>query len=257
MKVAILQIGFRDEDDKAIRVARVEQLIDSVSDADLVLLPEIWNIGYFAFDRYAAESEPLEGETVSRLSAKAKQHKLHIFTGSFVERAGDKLYNTCALLGPSGDILGHYRKIHLFGIGSDERKILSAGDSISVVNTEFGRVGLSICYDLRFPELFRCMSAQGAEIVLNCSAWPYPRVENWLILNRARAIDNQCYFLSCGCVGTSQGKSFIGRSQVIDSWGNVVTSAGEKEMILRAEIDPATVATARRELSFLRDRVLA
>ncbi len=257
MKVAILQLGVNDEESKSARLARVGTLIDKVSDADLILLPEIWNIGYFSFARYAVESETLEGQTLSFLSAKAKQHKLHIFTGSFVERAGDKLYNTCALLSSTGDICGHYRKIHLFGIGSDERKILSAGDKIVVVNTEFGRVGLSICYDLRFPELFRCMAAQGAEIMLTCAAWPYPRVENWLVLNRARAIENQCYFLSCGCAGGGSGKGFIGRSQVVDPWGNIVASAGEKETILMAEIDSAAVGAARAELSFLRDRVLA
>lgn len=256
MKVAMLQLAFNDQDAKDDRIARVENIIDEVKDADLVLLPEVWNIGYFAFEQYKAESEFIIGKTVRSLSDKARQHQMYIFAGSFIEREGDNLYNGTVLLNPKGEICGHYRKIHLFGIGSEERKVLSAGDKIIVADTEFGKFGLSICYDLRFPELHRQMAAMGAEIILSCAAWPYPRVENWLILNRARAIENQCYYLTCGCAGVSQGKGFIGRSMAVDPWGNVVASAGERETILQFEIDPQMVATARRELSFLRDRVL-
>jgi predicted amidohydrolase len=256
MKIAILQLSFGDEESKSTRIARVEEIIAEAQPTDLVLLPEVWNIGYYSFDRYMSESETLEGETVSRLSAMAKKYSTYIFSGSFIEREGDKLYNSAVLLDPQGDICGSYRKIHLFGLGSDERKVLSAGDKISVIDTKFGKIGLSICYDLRFPELHRRMSAQGAEIILSCAAWGYPRVENWLILNRARAIENQCYYLTCGCAGTSFGKSYIGRSQAIDPWGNVVASAGEQETILKFEINPKQVANARQQLSFLRDRVL-
>lgn len=256
MKVAILQLSFRDEEDKNTRISRVENIIQEAQPADLVLLPEVWNIGYYSFERYMDESETLEGETVTRLSALAKKNGTYIFSGSFIEREGDKLYNTAVLLGPKGDICGSYRKIHLFGIGSEERKYLSAGEKITVVDTEFGKIGLSICYDLRFPELHRHLSAQGAEIILSCAAWGYPRVENWLILSRARAIENQCFYMTCGCAGTSYGNNYIGRSQAIDPWGNVVASAGEQETIMKFEIDPKQVGKARQQLSFLRDRVL-
>lgn len=256
LKVAIIQLGINDEEDKEKRIRRVEGLLEQVRGADLVMLPETWSIGYFSFDRYAEESEPLEGETVSRLAQKARELGAYIFTGSFVERDGDRLYNTCALLDRQGQLLGSYRKIHLFGYGSAEREVLSAGENITVLPTEFGRVGLSICYDIRFPELFRLMVDQGAEIFLNCSAWPYPRVEHWLLLNRARAIENQAYFLSCGCAGSSRGKAFIGRSMVVDPWGTVVASAAEREAIIRAEIDPGMVARSREEFTPLKDRVI-
>lgn len=256
MKVAILQLAFNPEDNKAARISRVEGILDQVKDVDLVLLPEVWNIGYFAFDQYKKESETPEGETISRLAAKAKEHGMYIYAGSFIEREGDKLYNGTALLNKKGEICGHYRKIHLFGIGSEERKYLCAGDKISVSDTEFGKIGLSICYDLRFPELHRRMAAEGAEIILSCAAWPYPRVENWLVLNQARAIENQCFYMTCGCAGTSNGKQFIGRSMAVDPWGNVVASAGDQETILKFEINPEDVRTARQQLSFLKDRVL-
>lgn len=256
MKVAILQLAFSQEDDKAARISRVEGILDQVKDADLVLLPEVWNIGYFAFDQYKSQSETLEGETITRLAAKAKEHGMYIYAGSFIERDGDNLYNGTALLDRKGEICGHYRKIHLFGIGSEERKYLSAGEKTTVCDTDFGKVGLSICYDVRFPELHRRMAAEGAEFILSCAAWPYPRVENWLVLNQARAIENQCFYMTCGCAGTSNGKGFIGRSMAVDPWGNVVSSAGEQETILQFEINPEDVARCRSQLSFLKDRIL-
>ncbi|MEW6425662.1 MAG: carbon-nitrogen family hydrolase [Bacillota bacterium] len=256
MKIALIQLAIKDEETKQDRISRVEGLLAQVRGAELILLPEIWNVGYFSFDRYGEESETLAGETVSRLSARARELQAYIFGGSIVERDGDKLYNTAVLIGSAGDILGAYRKIHLFGYGSEERKVLSPGKEIVAVETPFGKVGLSICYDLRFPELFRRLVDRGAEIILNCAAWPYPRVEHWLLLNRTRAIENQCYFLSCCCAGASRGKAFIGRSQVIDPWGTVVASAAERETILQAEIYPEIVARAREEFTALKDRVL-
>ena len=256
MKISLLQLAIDDGETKQDRIARVEGLLAKARGAELILLPEIWNVGYFSFDRYEAESETLAGETVSRLCAKARELQAYIFGGSIVERDGDKLYNTAVLIGPAGDLLGAYRKIHLFGYGSEEQKVLSPGKEIVAVDTPFGKVGLSICYDLRFPELFRRLVDRGAEIILNCAAWPYPRVEHWLLLNRARAIENQSYFLSCCCAGTSRGKAFIGRSQVIDPWGTVAASAAERETVLRAEIHPETVARVREEFTALKDRVL-
>jgi predicted amidohydrolase len=257
MKVAILQLAFNQDDNKAARISRVENILDQVKGADLVLLPEVWNIGYFAFDQYKSQSETLEGETIACLAAKAKEHGMYIYAGSFIERDGEKLYNGTALLDRKGDICGHYRKIHLFGIGSEERKYLSPGDKVTVCDTDFGKVGLSICYDVRFPELHRRMAAAGAEIILSCAAWPYPRVENWLVLNQARAIENQCFYLTCGCAGSSSGKGFIGRSMAVDPWGNIVTSAGEREIILQFDINPEDVAQCRGQLSFLKDRILS
>ena len=173
---------------------------------------------------------------------------------AMIERRGDRYYNTCALLDRKGTMLGQYSKIHLFGYGSAEREILTPGDEITVVPTEFGRVGLCICYDLRFPELYRKMVDLGAEFIINCAAWPYPRVEHWTLLNQARAVENLGYIISCGCAGSSKGKAFIGRSMVIDPWGTIVACASERENILRVEIDPSLVKSIRDEFPALRDR---
>ncbi|SKC70607.1 carbon-nitrogen family hydrolase [Maledivibacter halophilus] len=256
MKIAIIQLGINDEETKEQRLLRVEGIIDKLKGSDLIILPELWNIGFFSYERYHTESETLDGELVSRLSAKARKKNSYIFTGSFVEERNGKFYNTCVLLDRRGQIIGDYSKIHLFGYGSKERELLSAGEKIEVIDTEFGKVGLSICYDLRFPELYRRMADKGAEIIISCAAWPYPRVENWDVLNKARAIENQCYYLASGCAGTSKGKAFIGRSMVVDPWGTVVTSASERETILKAEIYPENVPKIREEFTPLKDRIL-
>lgn len=256
MKVAIIQLGINDEETKEQRLLRVEGIIEELEGTDLIILPELWNIGFFSYEKYHSESETLDGDLVSRLSEKARKTNSYIFTGSFVEQRNGRFYNTCVLLDRKGQIAGDYSKIHLFGNGSAETKLLSPGEKVDVINTDFGKVGLSICYDLRFPELYRRMADQGAEVIISCAAWPYPRVENWDVLNKARAIENQCYYLACGCAGSSQGKPFIGRSMVVDPWGTVVTNASEREMVLKTEIYPENVAKIREEFTPLKDRVL-
>lgn len=256
MKVAVVQLGINDVESKQERLRRVEEIIDSLKGMDLIVLPELWNIGFFSFDKYYTESETLNGETMSRLVSKAAQVNSYIFTGSIVEHSNDKYYNTCAMINRQGEIIGSYRKMHLFGLGSAESKLLSPGEETVVINTEFGKIGLSICYDLRFPELFRRLIDQGAEVILNCSAWPYPRVEHWSILNRARAIENQCYFISCGCAGSNNGNALIGRSMIIDPWGTIVNSGAEKETILKSEIYPENIKNIRDKFTPLKDRII-
>ena len=122
--------------------------------------------------------------------------------------------------------------------------------------TDFGRVGLACCYDLRFPELFRRMVDQGAEFFLVCSAWPYPRLESWIMLNRVRALENEAFLVSSNCVGITRGKQFVGHSMVVDPWGAIVAGAGDEETVVRAEVDPGMVARVRSVFPPLRDRVL-
>lgn len=256
MKIAIIQLGMDDNLNKEQKIFHVESIIDSLGEADLIVLPEMWSVGFFNFERYKEESEPLNGNIISRLSEKARQKSVYIYSGTFPENKNGKYYNTCALIDRSGKVIGDYQKIHLFGYGSKEREILSAGEKITVVDTEFGKIGLSICYDLRFPELYRCMADKGAEIIISCAAWPYPRVENWTVLNLARAIENQCYLITCGCAGSNNGNAFVGRSMIVDPWGSIVTSAAERETILRAEISPQNVSEIREEFTPLKDRVI-
>jgi len=255
VKIASIQLKVGDEP-KSQRIGRAAELLDQARGADLVILPEIWNVGYFSFDRYESEAEPIHGPTFQRMSAVARQHRFHLHMGSFVEGWEGRLYNTSLLIDPDGKEIGRYRKIHLFGYGSRESQILTRGDRVVVVETGLGRFGISTCYDLRFPELFRNMVDQGAELFLVASGWPYPRLEHWLMFNRIRAIENTAFLISSNCVGINRGSRFCGHSMVVDPWGVIVASGGDEEGIIKAEIDINKVGVTRKEFPALSDRVL-
>jgi predicted amidohydrolase len=227
VKVASIQLEIKDNERKENRFRRVKEIISQLpQNVDLVILPECWNIGYFAFDKYSELAETADGPTVSMLAQLAKKFNLYILIGSFIEKQAGKLFNTSLLLDRQGQCIATYRKIHLFGFGSEESKLLAAGREVVVVKTELGVFGLSTCYDLRFPELYRQMVDQGAEIFLVSSAWPFPRIENWVALNQVRALENQAYLISSNCCGVNYGKQFLGRSLAVDPWGIVIAGAG-------------------------------
>jgi predicted amidohydrolase len=254
MKLTSIQLQMGDRS-KAENVGYALAMLDRAPAGDLVLLPEIWPCGFFAFDRYASDSEPLDGPTVSAFRQKACERRCHLVMGSLVERDGDALFNTTVLIGPDGAIVARYRKIHLFGYQSDEAKLLTPGREVVVVDTPWGRTGFSTCYDLRFPELFRRMVDDGAEIFLIPSAWPSARIEAWRLFNRARAHENLAFLVSCNCAGENAGKRYGGHSMVVDPWGRVLAEGGEEGDIVTAEIDTHDAARARTEFPALADRV--
>lgn len=253
-RVASIQLEILAGETKAERVERAAGLVEQQAGADLLLLPEAWNVGYFNFDSYAAQAEPLDGPTISRLSDAAKAAGAWTLAGSVIESSDGNLFNTSVLLDRGGEIVATYRKIHLFGYGSRERQLLTRGERITVADTELGALGLATCYDLRFPELFRAMVDRGAQIFLIASAWPYPRVEAWSTLNRARAMENQTWLISANCAGGQP--ACCGRSAVVDPWGTAIAMADERAAVLRTEIDLTAVTAARDEFPALRDRVL-
>jgi predicted amidohydrolase len=253
MRISIIQLDVGDGN-KAARIAHVLRLIDRAAGSDLILLPELWPSGYFAFDRYRSESETIDGDTVAALADKARSVRSHLFAGSFVECDSDSLFNTSILLSPAGKLVATYRKIHLFGFKSDERNLLTAGNAITVADTPFGKIGVTTCYDLRFPELYRAMVDQGAEFFLVCAAWPKQRLEAWRLFNRARAHENLAFLMSCNCAGSNRGTVLAGHSMIVDPLGTIVAEAGEGEEIITAEIDPAQVGQARSSFSALHDR---
>ncbi len=255
MRIASIQLEMADRP-KRENLAAVLALIDRAPAADLILLPEIWPCGFFAFDRYAADSEALDGPTVTAMRAKARERGCHLLMGSLVERDGRGLYNTTLLLGPEGRIVARYRKIHLFGYQSEERRLLKAGEDIVVADTPWGPTGFSTCYDLRFPELFRRMVDAGAVIFLVASAWPAARLPAWRLFNRARAHENLAFLVSCNCAGENAGKRYAGHSMVVDPWGRVAAEGGESEEIVTAEIDLGEAGRARAEFPALADRML-
>jgi predicted amidohydrolase len=253
MKIASIQMSVV-EGDKAATIDKAVDNIHRCEGADLIILPEIWNIGFMSFDRYIPEAENSKGQTLTRLRKAAKDIGVYLHSGSFVEEKNGKYHNSSYLISPEGKILANYLKIHLFGYNSRETQLLTPGDTIVVADTPLGKIGLATCYDLRFPELFRKMVAQGTEIFLVCSAWPYPRLEHWLMLNRVRALENQCFLVSSNSVGFNQSIQFVGHSIITDPWGTILAGAGDNEVIIKAEVDLENLKAARDQFPALSDR---
>ena len=253
MNIASIQMSVV-EGDKTATIDKAIENIHRCEGADLIILPEIWNIGFMSFDRYIPEAENSEGQTLKRLRESAKEIGVYLHSGSFVEEKNGKYYNSSYLISPKGNILANYLKIHLFGYNSRETQLLTPGDTIVMTDTPLGKIGLATCYDLRFPELFRKMVAQGTEIFLVCSAWPYPRLEHWLMLNRVRALENQCFLVSSNSVGLNQGIQFVGHSMITDPWGTILAGGGDNEIIIKAEVDLDNLKAARDQFPALSDR---
>ena len=186
----------------------------------------------------------------------ARTADIWLHAGSFAELARGLRHNTSVVIDPSGDVVATYRKQHLFGWEGGESSVMTAGDVLVVFPTPLGATGLATCYDLRFPELFRRLVDSGTETVLLTSGWPVARIDHWSVLARARAIENQTWFIACNTAGTHAGVEMGGRSVVVDPSGAVIAEAGAGEEILYADVDPAAVTELRRVFPVLTDRRL-
>lgn len=255
MKAALLQVESRLEEPLKDRVRRVGELVTGLEGVDLVILPELWASGYFAFDSYRKLAEPLDGPLVAELRNWARAIGAHVQVGSVLECSADgRLHNCALLIDGRGDVLSTYRKVHVFGYQSLESQLLSAGDSADVVQAEIGSIGMTTCYDLRFPELYRYLLGHGAEIVIVPAAWPAARLEHWQLFVRARAVENQVFLLACNAGGLQGDVELAGHSAVIDPWGRTLAEAGTGEQVLVVDIDVEEVGRTRKEFPVLDDR---
>jgi predicted amidohydrolase len=217
----------------------------------------MWTTG---FDwRYLRDAAEEHGKYVDRVGALARRYGIWI-NGSLPTLAdGGRIANTSILFSSAGEQAGVYRKAHLFSLLHEDEH-LAAGDTLAAVDTPWGFVGLSICYDIRFPELFRSYALHGARMVLSPVAFPHPRLDHWRILVRARAIENQMYLVGVNRVGSEDfGQdgtvTFFGNSVIIDPWGKTVVEAGEtEETLLTASIDLQQADEVRSRMRVLGDR---
>lgn len=255
MRVALVQVDSPGEETAQDRRARVGDLVRGASGADLVVLPELWAAGYFAFDAYADEAEPFDGPTLATARGWARDLDAHVHLGSFVERdESGRLFNTAVLLSPAGEVEHVYRKIHVFGYQSRESELLTPGDDVRVAATALGQVAATTCYDLRFPELWRGLVDGGAHIVVVPAAWPAARREHWRLFTSCRAIEEQVVLIACNAVGVQNGVELGGHSRIVDPWGAVLAEAGTDEGITWCDVDPAVVDRVRAEFPVLADR---
>ncbi len=267
MRVAAVQMT--STDDLSANLAATRELVGraAAEGAQLVALPE--NFAYLRLEGTAIPcAQGLDGEIVETLRALATQHRIWLAGGSFPELLPDetRVGNTSLLLAPDGSIAARYRKIHLFdvdlrargGATYAESSVIAPGSEIVCAETPLGRIGLSICYDLRFPELYRALSARGATLLLVPSAFtPQTGRDHWEVLLRARAIENQCFVIAAAQFGQhGPSRASHGRSLIIDPWGLVLAQAPDRAGVIVADCDPDAQAGIRETLPALFHRRL-
>ncbi len=256
MKVALIQVASPDTEPAAERLRRVAARVSALpGDPDLIVLPELWTVGFNHFDDYATAAETLDGPLVRTFAELAAERRCLVHAGSIVRRDRGSLWNTAVLIGPDGMVLHTFDKVHIFGYKSREIELLSPGRTVQAVDTRFGVMAGTTCYDLRFPGLWTQLVGAGAEIVIVPAAWPSARLTHWRLMTEARAVDNQVFVIACNAVGTHGGVELGGRSRIVDPSGQVVTEAGTDEDVTTATIDTTLVARTRTEFPVLADRL--
>jgi predicted amidohydrolase len=263
LNVTIIQMN--SQDDKQANIAAALDLIDRAAEvgARLVALPEVWPyLGPDDVNRNQAD--PIPGPITELLAQRARRHGIYVHGGSIYEtRPGDPgMYNTTVMIDPTGEIIARYSKIHMFDVVLDgvaeyrESATVTPGDEVVVTEIDGILVGLAICYDLRFPELFRILALKGAQAIMLPAAFTLTTgKDHWEALIRARAIENGLYMIAPAQWGTHPpGNWCYGRSMVVDPWGTVMTTASDGVGIAHATVDPSRVAMVRRQIPSLANR---
>ncbi|KAK4770398.1 hypothetical protein SAY87_030930 [Trapa incisa] len=263
-KIGLCQLSVTADKERNIAHARKAIEETAKKGAQLVVLPEIWNSPYSndSFPVYAEDIDAGASPSVSMLSEIARRLKITIVGGSIPERSGDRLYNTCCVLGSDGKVKAKHRKIHLFDIDIPgkitfmESKTLTAGETPTIVDTDVGRIGVGICYDIRFPELAMIYAARGAHLLcypgaFNMTTGPL----HWELLQRARAVDNQLYVATCS-PARDAGAGYVawGHSTLVGPFGEVLATTEHEEAIIIAEIDYSIMEMRRTNLPLVKQR---
>jgi deaminated glutathione amidase len=262
VRVAVVQLN--SNGDKARNLVAAERLVRAAAadGASLVALPEKWNL-LASGEEMAAGAEPLDGPSLTAARAWAEELGIHLLAGSIAERgeAGEKSFNTSVLIGPNGTDLATYRKIHMFdveagGVAYRESEREQPGEEIVSAPVDGLDLGLTICYDLRFPELYRILAVRGARLIVVPSAFTAATGrDHWRVLLRARAIENQAFVLAPDQWGEAPPHySSFGHSAIIDPWGLELAVAGEGECFIAAELDLAAQERIREEFPSLANR---
>jgi deaminated glutathione amidase len=265
VRVALCQLNSR-----ADRTANLAVAVDLVAraaaaGADLAVLPEYTD--YLGPGEGMPAPEPVDGSYAAAFAKAAAEHRMWVVAGSFHEQGPDPehTYNTSLVFDRAGQLAATYRKIHLYDVEIPGRVSYRESRSVApcdvpvTVEIDDVRVGLSICYDLRFPELYRRLAIGGAQLLLVPAAFMlHTGRDHWEVLLRARAIENQCYVLAAGQIGDHEpGRTCFGRSMVVDPWGTVVAQAPDTVGVTVADIDLARLGTIRQELPSLANRRLS
>ncbi len=251
-KIALAQIELvLGEPEKNFNVAKEAVIAAAQKGADVVLLPELWACGYDLKNAQEYASA-LDRGWFARMREMAGESRIAL-GGSMIEKEGDDYFNTFLLVDHQGKQLGYYRKAHLFDL-IEEKVYFSPGKKLTIIESPWGKIGLALCYDLRFPEMFRAYALKGVETIFLVAEWPRRRIAHWDALLLARAIENQCFMAAVNKVGMSKGEQLGGNSAVINPMGEILVQGDADPGVFVAEIDHQEAAKAREWMPVLTDR---
>ncbi len=236
----------------------VESLLENYENEkfDLIVFPEVWSGGWCCknFDK---DSESIENsETIDFLKSVALDFEATVIGGTFIQKCGEILKNTCPIITKNGKLAATYNKVHLFSHkGSEENKYITNGDELKIIDINGVKIGITICYDIRFPEVYRKYSKEEVKVFVNTAAWSSKKLEHWNIMHRARAIENQCFMLVADQTGKiTENEYNLGHSMIINPWGDIVECIEGEEGCISAKIDIREVDDLRKNFPLISDR---
>jgi len=261
MKVALIQMTVVNDKEQNLLNAKEKIQEAAMKGSQIICLPEMFNCPYdnSYFETFAEDDY---GQTIAMIQSLAKKYQLMIIAGSIPEKYENKIYNTSYIVNDAGKIISKHRKVHLFdvdvkdGIIFKESEILTAGNKISVVSTPLGKIGVAICYDMRFPEVIRKMALEGAQIVFIPAAFNMTTgPAHWHTIAKARALDNQLYMALCSPARNMEASyTAYGHSLIANPWGEIENELDEKESLLIHDINLKAVVSIRESLPLLKHR---
>ena len=256
INVFVVQLESIAGDIKA-NIKKVKELLGNTKNKpDLIVLPELWTTGWDCpnFEKYSEKIE--ESQTYEFLKSIAIEYNSNVIGGSAIlQKKDENIRNTSLIFDRKGNLLTTYDKFHLFSLrGESEASYLESGETPVIVKTDIGKIGISICYDIRFPEMFRLYAFNDVDIIVNMAAWPEPFKEEYVVLSRARAIENQTYFISASLTGKIDDKfNFAGNSMVVNYQGSILASLDREERVLECEIDLGEMKKYKEQMPILKD----
>lgn len=251
MKIALLQLAVLEKNKEA-NVAHGLQLVrENASDHDVLVLPEVWTTGY-SLGHLDVEAEEEGSSVIAELQRLAREHTCSILAGSMPMRRDGKVYNTSIAISKTGELVNMYDKVHLFGLFNEER-FFAPGNNFNAFDFDGVRCGSTICYDLRFPELYRHLALAGAQIIFCPAEWPTARGDIWHLLAQARAAENHIFVIAVNCAGTFKGAPFYGHSMVVAPSGKIIAEGGSEEEVISCTIDLGEIDKVRSRLNALAD----
>ena len=256
IKVSMLQMSSVIGDIEA-NFNKVRNIIGSAldSDTDVLILPEVWTVGW-ACNEFLKSAQDIESSSVlSFLSGIAKKYEVNIIGGSFISMQNGKCYNTCPIINKAGKLIALYNKMHLYSYyGCDEGKYIEKGDKPVMIELDGVNFGISVCYDIRFPELYRAYRKAGADVLVNCAAWGSTKPIPWEMMTKSRAVENQCYMIALTQSGHIVGDEYnLGESRIIDYKGEELSSIMSGEGISSSILDINEMYEFRQKCAILND----